>query len=65
MRWFFNNFYGIINHIYYYDLKYLFYVIQILYNLNLKIKLTMTETDHINEVEDVLEKPMIPRNYES
>ena len=25
----------------------------------------MTETDHINEVEDVLEKPMIPRNYES
>jgi hypothetical protein len=36
-----------------------------LYNLNLKIKLTMTETDHINEVEDVLEKPMIPRNYES
>ena len=54
-----------INHIYYYDLKYLFYVIQILYNLNLKIKLTMTETDHINDAEDVLEKPMIPRNYES
>jgi len=65
MNWYFKNFYGIIYHIYYYDLKYLFYVIQILYNLNLKIKLTMTETDHINEVEDVLEKPMIPRNYES
>ena len=65
MNWYFKNFYGIIYHIYYYDLKYLFYIIQILYNLNLKIKLTMTETDHINEVEDVLEKPMIPRNYES
>ena len=25
----------------------------------------MTETDHINDAEDVLEKPMIPRNYES